>query len=88
MSLALEAEPEGFFRMSGSLLRKQLGVKSGRSWRTQGDARGTGLTGHEVAEQDRGSVDGPQPLLLALIHRSADLFNSEQELGGLQPLSF
>ena len=27
-------------------------------------------------------------LLLALIHRSADLFNSSQELGGLQPLSF
>jgi hypothetical protein len=28
------------------------------------------------------------PLYTALIHRSADLFNSCQELGGLQPLSF
>jgi hypothetical protein len=31
---------------------------------------------------------GPDPSLLALIHQSADLFNSKQELGSMQPLSF
>jgi hypothetical protein len=32
--------------------------------------------------------DGVNRIDRRLIHRSADLFNSSQELGGLQPLSF